>query len=247
MIVALIPARGGSKRIPRKNIKSFCGAPIISYSIRVAQETGLFDNVLVSTDDEEIATVSSSLGASIPFMRPSHLSDDYATTLQVVNHAIRWLTKKDARPTYVCCIYPTAPFLVRRYILAGLELIRDKGYDFAFSATNYDFPVQRSLRRLPQGGVEPMFPHLIDSRSQDLESAIHDAGQFYWGKPKAFLDETPIFSAGSAPIVLPTYLVQDIDTLEDWTKAELMFEAIAKQYPELIVRQQVRKTGINQT
>ena len=230
MNIAIIPARGGSKRIPRKNIKPFCGKPIIAYSIEAAQQCGLFDHIIVSTDDEEIASVAREYGAETPFLRPKEISDDFTGTNAVVKHAIQWVNDNVADVKYVCCIYATAPFLQADYLKQAYRAISCTNSDskFAFSVTSYPFPIQRSLRIRKDGGVEPVFPEAVPLRSQDLEEVYHDAGQFYWGAAVAFLDELAVFAAHSLPIILPRYLVQDIDTMEDWVRAELMFNAKTK-------------------
>jgi pseudaminic acid cytidylyltransferase len=225
MNIAIIPARGGSKRIPRKNIKNFCGQPIIAYSIRAAQQSELFDRIIVSTDDEEIADVSQQYGAEIPFMRPAELADDYIGTHPVVRHCVNWLMGQREKPENICCIYATAPFLQPEYLKKGFHTLQSEHCTYAFSVTSFAFPIQRSIRIISNGGVEPIFPEHIPKRSQDLEDAYHDAGQFYWGKTESFLNNMPVFSPHSKAIILPRHLVLDIDTLEDWEKAELMFRA----------------------
>jgi pseudaminic acid cytidylyltransferase len=226
MKVAVIPARGGSKRIPRKNIKSFCGKPIISYSIEAAINSKCFDRVIVSTDDEEIALISKSFGAEVPFMRPKDFADDHTGTNTVVKQVIEQLAKDGCDVSYVCCIYPTAPFILSRYILDGFEKLFKTNKIFTMSVTTYPFPVQRSLS-LKNNAIEPNWPKYILERSQDLEELYHDAGQFYWGTSKAFTDEESFFAGCCAPIILPRYLVQDIDTIEDWNQAELMYKALS--------------------
>jgi len=224
--IAIIPARGGSKRIPRKNIKDFCGKPIIAYSIEAAKVSKLFDRIIVSTDDEEIAEVAKKYGAEIPFKRPEELSDDYTGTNAVVRHCLQWFIERGEKPDYACCIYATAPFLQPEYLKKGFDVLKNGKCTFAFSVTSYGFPIQRSIRIRPDGYVEPIFPEYIPKRSQDLEDAYHDAGQFYWGRIKSFIDHkgSPMSSPYAKPIVLPMRLVQDIDTKEDWKRAELMFK-----------------------
>jgi pseudaminic acid cytidylyltransferase len=226
MIVAVIPARGGSKRIPRKNIRPFAGKPIIAYSIAAARACGLFDRIIVSTDDEEIAGVARDCGAETPFQRPPELSDDHTGTDPVTAHALTWLADHGQDAEFACCIYATAPFLQAADLRRGYEALVGTGRNFAFAATTYDFSIQRALRVLPGGGVEPFFPQQIVSRSQDLDAAHHDAGQFYWGRGTAFRACLAMFAAHSIPILLPRHRVQDIDTLEDWTRAELMHAAL---------------------
>jgi N-acylneuraminate cytidylyltransferase len=223
--VAIITARGGSKRIPRKNIRDFVGKPIISYPIRAALDSGLFERVIVSTDDAEIAAIARNHGAETPFMRPAELSDDHTATLPVVQHAIRWLQDNGQPVAHACCIYPTAPFLTPEVLREGLDALRTHGKDYAFSVARFGFPIQRALRCTPGQGVEPFHPQYMGCRSQDLEPAYHDAGQFYWGTSKAFLAARPVFSEASFPIVLPHHMVQDIDDEEDWIRAEFMYQA----------------------
>ncbi len=222
MKIAVIPARGGSKRIPRKNIRDFLGKPIIAYSIEAAQQSGLFDSIVVSTDDAEIAEVARRFGADVPFMRPADLSDDHTGTAPVVRHAAGWFGEVGKPVEYACCIYATAPFVTSEDLLAGFDLLQASGKSYAFSVTSFGFPVQRALR-LKDGGVEPIYPQYRETRSQDLEEAYQDAGQFYWGKAEAWLADVPMYSQSSVPVILPRYRVQDIDTLEDWRRAELMF------------------------
>lgn len=226
MRLAIIPARGGSKRIPRKNIRAFHGKPIIAYSIEAARKSGLFDRVIVSTDDEEIAVVARQYGAEIPFMRPPELSDDHTGTAAVVNHAIRWFQQQRQPVGHVCCIYATAPFVRVDDLQQGFDRLVRGGACFAFSVTSFAFPIQRAIRLLPEGGVEPVDPAAIEKRSQDLEETYHDAGQFYWGTAEAFLADVPLFSRTSIPVILPRHRVQDIDTPEDWTRAELLWQAV---------------------
>jgi N-acylneuraminate cytidylyltransferase len=227
MKIAVIPARGGSKRIPRKNIRPFAGKPIIAWSIEAALESGLFDRVIVSTDDEEIAEVSRQHGAETPFIRPKDLADDYTGTNAVVKHAISWFVDAGTPVDYACCIYATAPFVQPRYLREGYEKLVASGRSFAFSIASYPFPIQRALRITADGGVEAIWPENIFRRSQDLEEAYHDAGQFYWGRARAFLEDVVVYSSASVPVLLPRELVQDIDTPEDWRQAELLFALLS--------------------
>ncbi len=229
MRLAVIPARGGSKRIPRKNVRPFAGKPIVAYSIEAARASALFDRVIVSTDDEEIARVARDCGAETPFVRPRELSDDHTGTNAVVRHAISWCGEHGALPQHVCCIYATAPFVQPRYLREGYERLVASGKSFAFSVTSFAFPIQRALRIGADGCVQPICPENIARRSQDLEETYHDAGQFYWGTAQAFLDDVVLYSAASVPVILPRHLVQDIDTEEDWVRAELMFRALQAQ------------------
>lgn len=229
MIVAIIPARGGSKRIPRKNIRPFAGKPIIAYSIDAARQSGLFDRIIVSTDDEEIAAVARGYGAETPFLRPPELADDHAGTNEVVAHALRWLADSGTPAQLACCIYATAPFVTAANLAVGLETLRAGNKSFAFSVTGFDFPIYRAIRLLSDGGVSPCFPQFIEQRSQDLEPAYHDAGQFYWGHATAFMTGLALFAPHSAPVVLARHQVQDIDTQEDWERAENMYFAWHRQ------------------
>jgi pseudaminic acid cytidylyltransferase len=224
--IAVIPARGGSKRIPRKNIRMFCGKPIIAYSIAAAQQTGLFDQVVVSTDDEEIASVAREFGATTPFIRPTEIADDFTGTNAVVKHAVAWFNAQSNDVTHACCLYATAPLVQANFITEGYEALSRSDAAFAFSVTSYAFPIQRAVRITPDGRVDAIYPEHRMTRSQDLEHAYHDAGQFYWGTARAFLEDLPLFAPHSIGVPLPRHLVQDIDTLEDWERAELMYRAI---------------------
>ena len=225
MRVAVIPARGGSKRIPRKNLKTFNGQPILAYSIEAAAGCGLFDRIVVSTDDDEIADVARARGAEAPFRRPAELADDHTGTNAVVRHALDWLEGRDGAIDEACCIYATAPFLSADDLREAHALLA-ADVDFVFSATSFEFPIQRALRCDAERRVSPMFPQWIGSRSQDLEEAIHDAGQFYWGRPAAFRQHDVVFEAAARAFMLPRHRVQDIDTSEDWQRAELMHQVL---------------------
>lgn len=221
--VAIIPARGGSKRIPRKNLKPFDGVPMIVRSIRTALDSGLFEQVVVSTDDAEIAEVARAHGAEVPFLRPAELADDFAGTAAVIVHALQQLADFD----YACCVYATAPLLQTRYLRQGLELLEqhpDKS--FAFSVCSFGFPVQRALTLDGQGALQALYPEFRNTRSQDLPEAYQDAGQFYWGRSDAWLRGEVMYSPASLPVMLPRHLVQDIDTLEDWKRAEYLYAAL---------------------
>jgi len=227
--VAIIPARGGSKRIPRKNIKLFDGKPIIAYSIQAAFESALFEKVIVSTDDDEIATVAKSYGAEVPFIRPKELSDDFTGTFDVVRHALEWLDANGETYSFACTVYATAPFLQARYLIEGYERLKHSDAVNAFSCTSMPFPIQRTFKVTADGRCEMFWPENYRARSQDLEESYQDAGQFYWSRVGMVSDV--MFSHDSIPIVLPRYLVQDIDTPEDWHRAELMYQAIKKEQP----------------
>ena len=225
--IAIIPARGGSKRIPRKNIKLFHGKPLISYSIEVALKSKLFEKVIVSTDDEEIAKIAIKYGATVPFLRPKELSDDFTGTGVVVNHALEYLKSIGEYYDFVCTIYATAPFLDERYLIEGFEKLKNSNAKNAFSCTSMPFPIQRTFKITKDERCEMFWPEDFSKRSQDLEEAYQDAGQFYWTNLNIKSDEI-IFGKDSVPIILPRYLVQDIDTFEDWVRAEYMYEAILK-------------------
>jgi len=220
MKVAVIPARGGSKRIPRKNIREFAGKPMIAHSIEVAIQSGVFDRVIVSTDDAEIATVAKCYGAEIPFMRPRALSDDYTGTGEVVAHAITWLRDNHEHPTAVCCIYATAPFVQIEDLRQGLVLLESGNWQHVFSATTFGYPIFRAFEKGPNDGLKMFFPENYNKRSQDLPEAWHDAGQFYWSLPQAALEGRPVFEQWSTIVPIPRWRVQDIDTPEDWERAE---------------------------
>lgn len=199
---------------------------MLVWAIEAARESGCFDRIVVSTDDDEIADVARDHGADVPFRRPSELSDDYTGTIPVVVHAIRTLQSQGASPSLVCCIYATAPFLRGADLAQGLEQLHRSGADYAFSITRYDFPIQRAIRITDTKRVEMFYPEYFNMRSQDLEIAYHDAAQFYWGRADAWLSESIIFSKDATAVVLPGFRVQDIDTLEDWHIAELKFMAL---------------------
>jgi len=229
MKLAVIPARGGSKRIPRKNIRQFCGKPIIAWSIEAALESGCFDRVVVSTDDNEIAEVARACGAEVPFTRPAELSDDHTPTVPVIAHVVRWHEENEGEVAAACCIYATASFCRPGDLRKGLQLLAEGGADYVFSVAGYGFPIQRAVRITAEGRIEMFQPEHATTRSQDLEPAYHDAGQWYWGTREAWLEGRPIFSPASRPVVIPAARVQDIDTPEDWERAELMFRALAER------------------
>ncbi|CAM3795893.1 pseudaminic acid cytidylyltransferase [Vreelandella rituensis] len=224
--IAVIPARGGSKRIPRKNIKDFCGKPMIAWSIEAAIASRCFDRVIVSTDDDEIAAVARDWGAETPFIRPAALSDDYTGTIPVIAHAIEWLGEHDQAPLAVCCLYATAPFVQPDDLQLGWQALQSVGVAYAFSVTSYAFPIQRALRLTAEGRVAMFQPEHFTTRSQDLEEAWHDAGQFYWGRAEAWLQGKPIFTDDAVPVKLPRHWVQDIDTPEDWERARWLFNVL---------------------
>jgi pseudaminic acid cytidylyltransferase len=227
MNVAIIPARKGSKRLPRKNIKHFCGKPIIAYSIEAALKSKIFDMVLVSTDSEEIASIARQYGADTPFIRPSKISDDFSGTSTVIDHAIKWLKNNGNQVNTACCIYATAPFLHPEFLKKGFNLLIDKGCSTVYSVSSYAFPIFRATYIDHKDASLSMFwPEYEQTRSQDLPEAYHDAGQFYWLDVEKFLIEKKIYTNDALPILIPRHLVQDIDNLEDWIRAEYMYKSI---------------------
>jgi pseudaminic acid cytidylyltransferase len=224
--IAVIPARGGSKRIPRKNIREFAGKPIIAHSIECALRSGLFERVIVSTDDAEISAVARHFGAEVPFTRPSELSGDHAGTAEVITHTVKFVLDEGTKVSAVCCIYPTAPFLRSEDLARGLKLLESGKLQFVFAATTFAYPIFRSFRREPNGGLAMLFPQHLNTRSQDLPEVLHDAGQFYWGTKDAWLHYTNIFGELSSVVSIPRWRVQDIDTEEDWIRAEAMASSI---------------------
>lgn len=229
MNIAIIPARGGSKRIPRKNIKLFHGKPMIAFSIEAALHSGCFDKVIVSTDDAEIAEVAKVYGAEVPFLRPNDISDDYATTMDVMAHAIFWCVENNWDIDNACCLYATAPFVTADYLKQGFKKLTHEDCEFVFSATSFPFPIQRAIKIAQNGEVNMFSSENELVRSQDLEEAYHDAGQFYWGKKEAFLQKKSIFSPHSKVVLLPRKHVQDIDTQEDWELAESLYLVLNKE------------------
>lgn len=224
MRIAVIPARGGSKRIPRKNIQPFAGMPMIAHSLRAAHAAGLFEHVLVSSEDDEILTIAAEHGGE-PIRRPPELAGDTTGTFPVIRHAIGWARAQGWALDAVCCIYATAPFLRPEDLRAAWECLSASGLDFSFAATTYPYPVFRSLVR-DGDGVRMLFPEYLQCRSQDLPEAIHDAGQFYWGRPSAWLEREALFGPSAVPVMLPRHRVQDIDTPEDWRHAELLWQLL---------------------
>lgn len=225
MKILVIPARGGSKRIPLKNIKPFCGKPIISWSIEAARDSGLFDHIIVSTDNEEIAKIALASGAEVPFFRPCTLSDDFTGTAPVVKHALEWCLANYGQVDFVCTLYATAPFIKPDDIVSGFKLLKTGGCQMTLTVTSFPFPIQRSIRLTKDGRVSMFQPENFTARSQDLEVAYHDAGQLYWATVYAVLNDLSAFTDVAKAQILPRYKVQDIDTEEDWHRAELMYKA----------------------
>ena len=207
MRLAVIPARGGSKRIPRKNIKMFGGKPMIAWSIEAAIQSECFDRIIVSTDDAEIAEVARAHGAEVPFMRPPELSDDYTGTIPVIAHAVKWMSDAFDPVEFACCLYATAPFVQSQELRQGFRALQQ-------SDAYYVFTVFESTQ--------------FNARSQDLEEAYHDAGQFYWGRAATWISQSPLYSKFAIPLLLPRHRVHDIDTMDDWIRAEMMFEILNK-------------------
>lgn len=222
MRIAIIPARGGSKRIPRKNIKPFNGKPMMAWAIDTARASGLFERIIISTDDSEIAEIARQCGGEVPFLRPSSLADDHAGTGAVIAHATQWALDQGFDLSAVCCIYATAPFIDIDDLKRGCEVLETGAWDYTFTVTDFSAPIFRAFRQTPQGGIEMFFPETYTSRSQDLPTALHDAGQFYWGRPATWLQQKQVFQPNSSPILIPRWRVQDIDTPDDWIRAEML-------------------------
>jgi len=222
MRVAVIPARGGSKRIPKKNIKNFYGKPMIAWSINAALESELFDEVLVSTDNEETAIIAKDFGALVPFVRPAKLSDDFASTTEVISHSVQWMLDAGYHLDAVCCIYATAPFINKKDLQESLKVFNKDRWEYVFTASEFASPIFRAFTKNEDDAVEMVYPDFFNSRSQDLTDTFHDAGQFYWGRPSAWLENKKIFSPHSSAFVIPRYRVQDIDSDDDWKRAEII-------------------------
>lgn len=222
MTLCIIPARGGSKRIPRKNIKEFLGKPILAYSIEAALESECFDQVIVSTDDQEITQLSLEYGAQVPFIRPDELSDDFSNTFSVIKHAVEEGKIKDTES--VCCLYATAPFIDADTLNDSYKKFTQSNANYCLGVTSFAFPIQRALRISNMNFLEMFNQDNSDKRSQDLAEAYHDAGQFCWGKASAFKQGLPLYTNSTIPYILKRDLVQDIDTNEDWLRAETLYK-----------------------
>jgi N-acylneuraminate cytidylyltransferase len=227
--IAIIPARGGSKRIPRKNIKPFLGVPLLARTIGILREAEVFQRIVVSTDDDEIAAVAQAAGGEAPFRRPPDLANDHAATLPVIEHAVRTLAQVGVEASFVCCVYPAAVLARAADLSRALAMLRAEPINYVFTATAFSYPIQRALRKTANGGAEMFWPEHRQTRSQDLEPAYHDAGQYYFGRSEAWLEQRPLFARGSRLLVIPHYRAQDIDTPEDWERAELIFEALQRR------------------
>jgi len=230
--IAVIPARGGSKRVPRKNVREFAGEPMIARSIKAAIDSGCFGRIIVSTDDDEVADVARRFGAEVPFRRPEELANDHATTSAVMAHAAEWTASQGLRPRAICCIYATAPLVAPGDIAEGLRRQVQGGWRFVFTATRFEAPVQRGFQRSSGGGVEMLYPDQYSTRSQDLPTIYRDAAQFYWGLPECWRAGERIFDRFSAFIEIPSWRSVDIDTEDDWIRAELLFRLAAAQMRE---------------
>ena len=229
MVVAIIPARGGSKRIKDKNIKGFAGKPVICHSIAAARAAGIFHRIIVSTDSPKIAAVARGCGAETPFMRPASLADDHTPTAPVLTHALETLREGGDAPAHACCIYAAAPFVTPGDLRAGHDLLIETGASAAFSVTTFPAPVFRALEIGPAGNLSMLWPEHELTRSNDLPEAYHDAGQFYWVHVERFLASGRLYATDALPVVLPRHRVQDIDTEEDWRRAELMHAVLARE------------------
>ncbi len=228
MKIAIIPARGGSKRIPRKNIKEFCGKPMIAWSIEAAIQSTLFDRIIVTTDDAEIAEIAKQWGAEVPFTRPIELADDHTPTVPVVAHAVKSCIELGWMVDYACCIYPCAPFMQADDLAAAFELTLTRQVDFVYPVAEYSHPIQRAMRQLPDGGMQFYSPQFELTRTQDLEKSYHDAGQFYWGMASAWLAQKKMHTAGLG-MPIPNWRVVDIDSEDDWIRATTIFRALYLQ------------------
>lgn len=220
--IAIITARGGSKRIPRKNIKEFCGKPIIAYSIEAALESKQFDEVMVSTDDKEIAEIGKKYGAVVPFMRSSETSNDYATTVDVLREVLGEYQKRGCFFEHTCCIYPTAPFITAEKLRCAMDLLREEKVDSVIPVVGFSFPPMRGMF-IREEKLEYCYPEFAQKRSQDIEIMYHDCGQFYCMKTAAFLSKGKIVTDHTRGLIIPEREVQDIDTMEDWAIAEMKY------------------------
>lgn len=227
MNIAIIPARGGSKRIPRKNIKEFCGKPMIAYAINAARKSGLFQHIIVSTDDEEIAKIAIKYGAEVPFIRTADLSNDHVATIPVIAHAIQECKKFGWKFDFVCCIYPCAPFIKTEDLKDSFSLLNSSYSDrnYCFPITEFPSAIQRGFELLEGNKIQPLFPKFELQRTQDINPTYYDVGQFYWGKIDAWLSSSKIHSNGLG-FIIPNWRVVDIDTPDDWKRAEMLAQSL---------------------
>jgi pseudaminic acid cytidylyltransferase len=223
--IAIIPARGGSKRIPRKNIKLFAGKPMIAYAIETAKNSNLFEKIIVSTDDLEIAEIATKYRAEVPFIRPPELANDFAGTVPVIAHAISFCQNLGWKIENACCIYPCTPLMEFEDLKKAFEQLKSKNVDFVFPVCEFPSAIQRALKQNLNGTMEPFYPQFEQTRTQDLEKAYHDAGQFYFGKADAWTQEKKIHSGGIG-LLIPSWLAVDIDTPEDWERAESIYKSL---------------------
>ena len=232
--LCIIPARGGSKRIPRKNIKLFMDKPIIAFSIETALKSEIFDEVMVSTDDEEIASVAARYGAKVPFMRSEKTANDFATTADVINEVLSNYRERGDEFDKCCCLYATAPFVSVKHLQEAYNAINNEEADACFTVVQYSYPIQRSLKVGHKGYVEMTFPEHLKSRSQDLTPIYHDAGQFYFVKVPAFIQEQTLWCKHTVPLILSEMEVQDLDTQTDWQLAEMKFKLTRGETEDLL-------------
>lgn len=225
MKVAIIPARSGSKRIKNKNIREFCGCPMIGRAILNAKKSGLFDRIIISTDSIEIKAVAHSFGGEVPFLRPKNLADDFTSTISVVRHGIQWFLEQGVKLSAVCCIYPATPFLKPEDLNLGLKYLKEKKVDFTYAITSFPHPIQRAMEIDDDGILIMNDPNMSNIRSQDLVEFYHDAGQFYWANFETWLEKRTILDCKNAGVILPKFRAIDIDTLDDWVLAERIFQA----------------------
>jgi pseudaminic acid cytidylyltransferase len=225
MNIAVIPARGGSKRIPRKNIRDFAGKPMISYAIAAALASHMFERVIVSTDDQEIAAIAQQHGAAVPFIRPADLADDHTPTVPVIAHAVLASRQLGWQVDYACCIYPAVPFIEVEDLHRSFSLLTNTGADYSFPVTEFPSAIQRAMRLLCDSRMVPMFPEYELTRTQDLDPTYFDVGQFYWASAESWLTCPRIHSNGVGHPI-PNWRVVDIDTPDDWARAELLFRII---------------------
>jgi pseudaminic acid cytidylyltransferase len=238
--LAIIPARGGSKRIPRKNLKNFCGKPIIAYSIDVALKSHCFGEVMVSTDDKEIAEISSSFGAQIPFIRSSVNSNDHAMLADVIEEVLKEYEKRGKNFKYFCCILATAPFISLNKFIEGFDALIKTGADSVVPVTKFSYPIQRAVK-IEDGQLKMFWPENYNVRSQDLISAYHDCGQFYWMKSQSLLEQKKLYAKFTVPLEIPEIEVQDIDTVQDWEIAEMKYQILNNK---LVLKKQINETSL---